>query len=52
MSKDLIAMDIDTYNMCKYTLRTQAVGNQHLTKFLDVLFELTEEKRPLLLEVH
>lgn len=52
MSKDLIAMDIDTYNMRKYTLRTQAVENQHLTKFLDVLFELVEEKRPLLLEVH
>ena len=52
MSKDLIALDIDTYNMGKYTLRTQAVENQHLTKFLDVLFELVEEKRPLLLEVH
>ena len=52
MSKDLIAMDIDTYNMCKYTLRTQAAGNQHLTKFLSVLFELVEEKRPLLWEMH
>lgn len=52
MSKDLIEMDIDTYNMFKYTSRTQATGNQNLTKFLNVLFELVEEKRPLLLEMH
>lgn len=52
MSKDLIAMDIDTYNMCKYILRAQTAGNQHLTKFLSVLFELVEEKRPLLLEMY
>lgn len=52
MSKDLIAMDTDTYYKCKYVLKTHANGNESLTRLLDVLFELVEEKRPLLLEMH
>ena len=52
MSKDLIAMDTDTYYKCKYALKTHANGNESLTRLLDVLFELVEEKRPLLLEMH
>lgn len=52
MSKEMMNMDTDTYYKCKYTLKTHANGNESLTRFLDVLFELVEEKRPLLLEMH
>ena len=52
MSKDLIAMDVDTYNECKFAMKARASGNKRLTKFLNVLFELIDEKRPLLLEAH
>lgn len=48
----MMNMDTDTYYKCKYALKTHANGNESLTRFLDVLFELVEEKRPLLLEMH
>ena len=52
MSKDLIAMDIDTYNEAKCTLQAQAKGKPGLERFIKSLFAFTDSKRPLLIEMH
>lgn len=51
MSKDLIAMDTNTYNEAKHTLQAWAKNEPNRERFIMSLFAFTDSKRPLLIEM-
>lgn len=51
MEKNLLEMDVDTYNEARYTLQAQAKGKPGLERFIKSLFAFVDAKRPLLIEM-
>ncbi len=51
MAKTLLEMGTDTYTKCKYILLSVSAGHQGTHDFISKLFEVTDRRRPPLIEM-
>lgn len=50
MTQTLLEMGTDTYMECKYMFLSLGQGCKNARAFYEMLFEMTDRKRPLLIE--
>lgn len=51
LTQVLLEMGTDTYEQCRYMFLASRVEHPNIRGFLDILFEMTDRKRPRLIEM-